>query len=298
MSTQNYFVTWEIDIEAESPVEAARRALEIHRDPESIATIFIVKDEAGDSTTVDLTEIEDTESAALVNDKFLEMLKGATPAALAQAGKASAAFIRQRLKAAPPKKEDLAWHPSTEEPAGEACPVWLLFDGDVIPGWYNPRAWNTWAIQLEAHDGPVEDGAIRRLMAAKTLSDNDGKPEQWAFRELPPSAVVAAPGQEIADCVCPNCMHDCYGARPDRYCLECGWKETPEIPSILASVPSPPDACFDEADYQTTAEDPLVNPWSEDPEWSRDDWKYDVINGDTNLGYWDWVEHNKESEAE
>jgi ribosomal protein S27AE len=34
--------------------------------------------------------------------------------------------------------------------------------------------------------------------------------------------------------------------------------------------------------------------WSEDPRHSRSDWRYDVANGDTNLGYWDWVKHNLE----
>ena len=36
----NYRVTWTIDVEAASPLEAARKAQEIQRDPESIATIF------------------------------------------------------------------------------------------------------------------------------------------------------------------------------------------------------------------------------------------------------------------
>lgn len=38
-----YKVTWEMDIEAESYEEAAQEALEIQRDPESIATVFNVK---------------------------------------------------------------------------------------------------------------------------------------------------------------------------------------------------------------------------------------------------------------
>jgi hypothetical protein len=37
-----YFVTWSIDIEAESAGEAAAKALAIQRDPDSIATIFQV----------------------------------------------------------------------------------------------------------------------------------------------------------------------------------------------------------------------------------------------------------------
>ena len=37
-------VTWEIDIDADSPLEAANMALKIQRDPMSIATCFIVND--------------------------------------------------------------------------------------------------------------------------------------------------------------------------------------------------------------------------------------------------------------
>jgi hypothetical protein len=31
--------------------------------------------------------------------------------------------------------------------------------------------------------------------------------------------------------------------------------------------------------------------WSNDNRYPRADWKYDVVNGNTNLGYWDWVEN-------
>lgn len=37
-----YTVIWEIDIEAESPEQAAEKALEIQRDPSSTATVFDV----------------------------------------------------------------------------------------------------------------------------------------------------------------------------------------------------------------------------------------------------------------
>ncbi len=52
----HYFVTWEIDIEAENPREAAEKALEIQRDPESTATCFQVFDEDGEETHIDLME--------------------------------------------------------------------------------------------------------------------------------------------------------------------------------------------------------------------------------------------------
>ena len=52
-----YKVTWEIDLEADSPEEAARLALEIHRDPESTATCFDVSaHDAEVDCTVDLHE--------------------------------------------------------------------------------------------------------------------------------------------------------------------------------------------------------------------------------------------------
>jgi hypothetical protein len=53
-------VRWEIDIDAKSPVDAARQALAIQRRAESTATVFTVVDARGQTTTVDLDE-EDTE---------------------------------------------------------------------------------------------------------------------------------------------------------------------------------------------------------------------------------------------
>jgi hypothetical protein len=37
---KTYRVTWEIDVEADSPQKAAEEALRIQRDPNSIATFF------------------------------------------------------------------------------------------------------------------------------------------------------------------------------------------------------------------------------------------------------------------
>jgi hypothetical protein len=53
-----YLVTWQIDIEAASPLEAARKALAIHRKPDSIATIFEVRCKTGKAAgwRYDLTE--------------------------------------------------------------------------------------------------------------------------------------------------------------------------------------------------------------------------------------------------
>lgn len=57
---------------------------------------------------------------------------------------------------------------------------------------------------------------------------------------------------------------------------------------------------FSEGDIVIRAEEvpdpkPEVIPggWGEDPAYPRADWQYEVTNGDTQLGYWDWVEQQK-----
>ena len=54
-----YRVHWEIDLDADSPREAAEKALTIHRNPESIATVFDVTDETGRIECIDLDAAED-----------------------------------------------------------------------------------------------------------------------------------------------------------------------------------------------------------------------------------------------
>ena len=59
-------VHWTIDIVAQSPEEAARQALEIMCDPDSIATWFEVDDETGRSWQIDLhinTPIDSSETS-------------------------------------------------------------------------------------------------------------------------------------------------------------------------------------------------------------------------------------------
>lgn len=55
-----YRVAWIIDLCADSPEEAARKALAIHRDPESWATCFEIRDEHGRVHEVDLGPPEET----------------------------------------------------------------------------------------------------------------------------------------------------------------------------------------------------------------------------------------------
>ena len=58
---RTYRVKWEIDIDADSPREAAERALEIQQNPESHAVVFDVYDGLT-TVTVDLLPDEDDES--------------------------------------------------------------------------------------------------------------------------------------------------------------------------------------------------------------------------------------------
>ena len=56
----HYLVTWKIDLDADSPEDAARQALEVQRDPASIATFFTCKDVVRNlKTDVDLTLLPD-----------------------------------------------------------------------------------------------------------------------------------------------------------------------------------------------------------------------------------------------
>ena len=54
----SYLVTWQIDVEAETPQDAARAALAIQRNPKAWATVFDVHrigdDDDENSTRVDL----------------------------------------------------------------------------------------------------------------------------------------------------------------------------------------------------------------------------------------------------
>ena len=39
----------------------------------------------------------------------------------------------------------------------------------------------------------------------------------------------------------------------------------------------------------TTTKDQYGGEWGEHPKYPSSDWKYEVSNGDTRLGYWEWV---------
>jgi hypothetical protein len=41
--------------------------------------------------------------------------------------------------------------------------------------------------------------------------------------------------------------------------------------------------------------DPNRDPWGNDEEYPRCDWASEVADNNTNLGYWDWVDNQRES---
>ena len=59
-----YRITWEIDIDADTPQEAAKQARNVQLDPESSATVFDVWSEDGQQFHIDLMENEDNEQHA------------------------------------------------------------------------------------------------------------------------------------------------------------------------------------------------------------------------------------------
>ncbi len=62
-----YTVTWEIQIDAETREAAAKKALEIHRDPNSTATIFNVYDEK-EGKQIDVAWLDDGQSTVTWKD--------------------------------------------------------------------------------------------------------------------------------------------------------------------------------------------------------------------------------------
>lgn len=60
-----YFVIWEMDIDADTPEEAALKAFNIHRDPASIATVFDVVD-----TSTGKRDTYDVDPSTLEVSKF------------------------------------------------------------------------------------------------------------------------------------------------------------------------------------------------------------------------------------
>lgn len=68
----NYHVKWAIDIEAQTPVEAAQKALEIQRDKSSIATFFDVKEPGAAGLTFKVDLLGDEPNVSLVEPSAAE----------------------------------------------------------------------------------------------------------------------------------------------------------------------------------------------------------------------------------
>lgn len=43
-------------------------------------------------------------------------------------------------------------------------------------------------------------------------------------------------------------------------------------------------------------DDPACESWSDDPDYPREDWRHEAANGNTSLGYSDWVDHQREAD--
>lgn len=69
-------VVWEIEIDAETAVLAARKALAIHRNPESIATVFDITDENGQTVRVDLGERDQEDGTHVRVRRLWQNLRG------------------------------------------------------------------------------------------------------------------------------------------------------------------------------------------------------------------------------
>lgn len=54
-----YKVTWEIELDADTPFKAAAEAAEIMRDPAGFAPFFSVRDEGGTESEIDMEAYRD-----------------------------------------------------------------------------------------------------------------------------------------------------------------------------------------------------------------------------------------------
>jgi len=60
---KTYYVEWSVEVDAETPEAAAREAVAMHRDPDSIANVFDViectETGNGEKVRIDLDELDD-----------------------------------------------------------------------------------------------------------------------------------------------------------------------------------------------------------------------------------------------
>jgi hypothetical protein len=68
----SFRVVWEVDVDANTPLEAAREAFSMMTDPESTAVVFSVTgpDDARDTVTIDLLNLDAPEEQPPQNDGY------------------------------------------------------------------------------------------------------------------------------------------------------------------------------------------------------------------------------------
>lgn len=81
-----YFVTWEIDVDAESPREAAQKALNIQRDENSLATVFKVYTVEEEGSGPESLGVQETTVDLSSSDELLEELNKAEQAHFGKTG--------------------------------------------------------------------------------------------------------------------------------------------------------------------------------------------------------------------
>ena len=80
------------------------------------------------------------------------------------------------------------------------------------------------------------------------------------------------------------------------FCLDC-WQRFSERDHLrrMSRWPTPAMLTTKLKGDDMTDQSPKTSHWSDNPDWPVEDWQYEVANGDTRLGYSEWVDHNLES---
>lgn len=105
--------------------------------------------------------------------------------------------------------------------------------------------------------------------------------------------------EALARVVLPKLTHDivnkpAYWAQP----IVDDWEPETLVEYLGNRDPATAVEIIEALGFDPCGDDAPVAGWpEEDPDWSLADWRYEVANGDTRLGYADWVEQNKEADA-
>lgn len=144
-----FHVTWETVLDAANHREAASRALAIHRDPESIATVFAVRHlHTGDSATYEVDLGADMPVQPALD----------RPQAAAALRAADWPAVAEHLDAGRPVHEILAWLRDTPECAFAAAIVCRIHEDEhpAITAVQREASALAFAVQLYTHDSYCE----------------------------------------------------------------------------------------------------------------------------------------------